>query len=198
MSDKNKEPRWFVLKDEKQRAYLMQWYRNLHGLDENNQPSEQKPPQRGTRASLKRCSNLNEAMMQRGFLNLSNGLRSLDQYHLEGLAVVAVILAIASNPNQSSLASLLGQAKEGSDTPILSELRFQRLLASDNIETLLKNLRRAVMQSDKKTNPLLLADSILHWEAEQQNPSWYTGKQRWQYQWAKDYYKEVFKYQKAA
>lgn len=201
MSEKPKEPKkpyCFILKDERQRKHLQQWYRELHGLNENDEPDDSIPPKRGVRAELKRCSSTNEAMMTKGFLSLSYRLPELDQYHIEGLAVVAVILAIGSKPSQLALPVLLGKAKEESDKPLFSELRFQHLLASSSVDDLLQNLRRAVTQADKKVNSVSLADSILHWEAEHQNPDWYTGNRRWQYKWAKDYYSEVFKYQKAA
>ncbi|MEZ5537751.1 MAG: hypothetical protein R3F02_19285 [Thiolinea sp.] len=106
MSETENKYYWAVLKDEKQRDYLMKWYRNLHGLDENNQPSDKTPPQRGTRAELKRCTDINEAMMQRGFLNLSNGLRELDKFHLEGLAVVAVIPGYGLKTHQGILSQV--------------------------------------------------------------------------------------------
>lgn len=205
MSQSTQKQHWFVLKDDDQRKQLISWYYRLHGLSENNEAAdnheqtEKTPkPQRGIRAGLTRCSKLDEVLLQPGFFSLSRRLDGLDEHHLEGLAIVSVILANAKIPTKEHLPSLLGQAKEGTETPTLSELRFQRLLVSDTPSVFLKNLQRAVTQVGKQANPLLLADSILHWEAERRNPDRYSGNRRWQYRWAKDYYAQVFKYQKAA
>lgn len=204
MSESTQKQHWFVLKDDYQRKQVMSWYYSLHGLsvvdesEEDEQIEKTLKPQRGIRVGLTRCSKLDEALLQPGFFSLSRRLEGLDAYHLEGLAIVAVILATAKIPTKDHLPSLLGQAKDGTDTPTLSELRFQRLLASENSTAFLRNLQRAVAQVGKQANPLLLADSILHWEAEQRNPDWYLGNRGWQYRWAKDYYAQVFKYQKAA
>ncbi|MEZ5478747.1 MAG: type I-E CRISPR-associated protein Cse2/CasB [Thiolinea sp.] len=198
MSESDKQY-WFVLKKPEQREYLLQWYRALHALDENDQPIEGKSPERGLRAELRHCHQVDVAMMQRGFLSLSRGLPELDRHHLAGLSIIAVTLAIAVRPVKASLPALLGQeTKQGSKKPVFSELRFQKLLASDSPDTLLKNLQRALMQVDKQANPLLLADSILHWETERQNPDGFTGRRRWRYQWANAYYQAVFDYQKVA
>ncbi|HPE61772.1 MAG TPA: type I-E CRISPR-associated protein Cse2/CasB [Thiolinea sp.] len=192
---KHAPPFWMVLKDEKQRTTLLHWYQELHGLDENNQPAAEKVPRRGERAQLKRCHSVEAAMMQQGFQGLSYRLQALDR-HMEGLAVTAVLLALASRPVPGALPTLLGQARD-SEKPLFSELRIQRLMAADSLDELLKNLRRAVMQTDRQANPLLLADSILHWEAEHRHPDWFTGQRRWQYRWAKDYYTEIFNHKAA-
>jgi CRISPR system Cascade subunit CasB len=148
------------------------------------------------RAQLKRCTSLDEVIVERGFLRLNLALPRLRQYDLMGVALVAGVLAVAKTNDAATLATLLGKAKEGSDNPVFSELRFQRLLASDSEEQLFQNIRRAVIQAGEKANPLALADSLLHWHREHRNPDWFKGNRQWQYQIAKNYYTEVFKYQK--
>ena len=198
MSGKPQKVQWFILKEERQQNYLLRWYRQLHGLNEKDELDGLVAMNRGARAELKRCHTVGEIMLCRSFFDLSRGLPELDRYHLEGLAIAAVALALTAVPTRDHLPAILGKAKEETKTPRFSELRFQRLLASNTPNAFLRSLRRAVVQADKKADPLRLADSILHWESEQRNPDWYTGRRRWQYQWAKDYYAEVFKYEKAA
>ncbi|MCG8381162.1 MAG: type I-E CRISPR-associated protein Cse2/CasB [Gammaproteobacteria bacterium] len=173
-----------VLKEDETQAVLG-WYHWLHG-----------EKQKGIRARLKRCGSLDEVITEQGFLRLNQMLPRLQQYDLIGVALVAGVLAIAKHEDAASLPALLGRAKEGGDKPVFSELRFQRLLASDDEEQLYQNMRRAVIQAGEKANPLALADSLLHWYREHRHPDWFSGNRQWQYQVAKTYYTEVFNYQK--
>ncbi|MBV1916045.1 MAG: type I-E CRISPR-associated protein Cse2/CasB [Pseudomonadales bacterium] len=185
-TEKQKSAYLMVLKD-KESQTILDWYHWLH-----------EDKQKGARARLKRCTSLDEVIIERGFLRLNQALPRLNQYDLMGIALVAGALAVAKTNDGASLATLLGKAKEGSDNPVFSDLRFQRLLASDNEEQLFQNIRRAVIQAGEKANPLALADSLLHWHQEHRNPDWFKGNRQWQYQTAKTYYTEVFKYQKGA
>lgn len=180
----NKPSNMMVLKEDETQTVL-EWYRWLHG-----------EKQKGIRARLKRCASLDEVITAQGFLRLNQMLPRLQQYDLIGIALVAGVLAIAKHEDAASLPALLGRAKEGGDKPVFSELRFQRLLASDDEEQLYQNMRRAVIQAGETANPLALADSLLHWYREHRHPDWFSGNRQWQYQVAKTYYTEVFKYQK--
>ena len=185
-TETKKLPDLVVLKDKEPQA-VVDWYHWLHN-----------DKQKGVRARLKRCTSLEEVIIEPGFLRLNQTLPRLNQYYLMGVALVAGVLAVAKIDVTSTLATLLGKAKESSDNPVFSELRFQRLLASDSEEQFFQNTRRAVIQAGEKANPLLLADNLLHWHREQRNPDWFKGARQWQYQTAKSYYTEVFKYQKGA
>ena len=146
--------------------------------------------QRGERARLRRAASLDAVIVQHGFFDLARRLPRLETHLLDGLALVAGILSWVEVASAEPLAALLGRSKPGGDTPLFSELRFQRLLASDTHETFFQNLRRAVLQAGKTANPLLLADSILHWEQERRHPEWekFQGRGRWQYRQARAYY----------
>ena len=174
-----------VLKEDEQQS-LVEWWQWLHG-----------EKQKGIRAELKRCGTLQEVMSKKGFVRLTQYLPRLEKHNAEGLLIVAAILAVLEIPNDHALPRLLG-ANGGSDKPVFSELRFQRLLASSDTEGFFHGLRRALIQVGKQANPILLADTILHWYQEQQHPDWAKGKYKWQYQWASQYYGEIFKDQKGA
>lgn len=175
-----------VLKEDEVKVVL-DWYHWLHG-----------EKQKGQRAQLKRCGSLGEVIIAPGFLRLNQRLPRLQQHDLIGIALVAGVLAVAKHDDAATLPTLLGRAKAGGDKPVFSELRFQRLLASDDENQLYQNMRRAVIQAGEKANPVALADSLLHWYREYRHPDWYTGNRQWQYHAAKSYYTEVFKYQKGA
>ncbi len=175
-----KQPHLKMLITGEHQSALLTWYGWLH--DENH---------RGERAQLRRAASLDAVIMQKGFLDLARRLPGLEARLLDGLALVAGILAwVEPSSEKKALATLLGKPKEGSDRPLFSELRFQRLLASDTPETFFQNLRRAVIQANKTANPLLLSDSILHWAQERNHPEWnkFQGQGRWQYQQARAYY----------
>lgn len=165
------------LRDPDSQQAATDWHAWLH--DEN---------QRGERARLRRCDRLDEIMLQPAYYRLcqQDALRKLPP---EALALVAGILAWVENTDERPTAQLLGSPKEpGGDTPLFSELRFQRLLASSTPEDLFQNLRRAVIQLGKTASPVQLADEILHWQAQHQWPDSYKGTRQWQYRLARAYY----------
>ncbi|HID44833.1 MAG TPA: type I-E CRISPR-associated protein Cse2/CasB [Chromatiaceae bacterium] len=165
-----------VLKDDEIEP-LKKWFDWIH--DENH---------RGERARLRRCTSLDEILLQPGFYRLCQPLPRLETYMLEGLAMVAGLLALVKTPVNSPLPELLGK---GGEKPVFSELRFQRLLASDNPGDFFQSMRRAIVQGGEKGNPVLLADEILHWYQQYQHPDWYQGQRQWQYRFAKPYYTQV-------
>ncbi|SIO39180.1 CRISPR system Cascade subunit CasB [Rhodovulum sp. ES.010] len=77
------------------------------------------------------------------------------------------------------LAGLLAEVREhdgaplarrlGGVEPILSHLRFQRLMRAEGDE-LTALLRRAIAMADRRCNVAALADDLLHWEAAR--PRW--------------------------
>jgi len=157
---------------------IRRWHAWLH--DENR---------RGERARLRRCETLDEVLMQPAFFRLSQSLPRLERWQLTGLALTAGLLAWVDTPAGSDLAERLGKPKPGgSDSPRLSPLRFQRLLASDDPQDFYQSMRRAIVQADRQADPVSLADAILHWEAQWKKPEWYRGHRQWQYRMAKPYY----------
>lgn len=166
-----------VLFKKEDQDHIKEWWKWLH--DSAN---------KGARAELRRCESPQAVLTKRAFHRLANKLSYWENQHLIGLATVAGILAVAKNSEKASFAKLLGEAKEGADKPIFSEMRFQKLTTSTDANDFYKGLRRAVIQVGEKANPILLADGILHWFKEQDKPEDYQGKKSWKYHWAKDYY----------
>ncbi len=174
---KNGKAYYFALYKEDQRERLNDWWIWLH--------SEQA---RGERAKLRRCQSPQDVLIQQGFLRLGKRLPDWQKYHLFGLATIAGILSHVKTEIPITFPRQLGEAKEGSDKPVFSELRFQKLLAASDVEEFYKSLHRAVKQVGEKANPVLLADGILHWHREQSTPEKFQGQKSWKYSWANDYY----------
>lgn len=184
MSDKEKQ-RFIILKEEDEQKKLLAWYQWLH--DDQS---------KGIKARLKKCATVDEILTQQGFLRLCWALPRHETYLLQGLAIVAGVLSRVEESSHKTLADHLGQQKETTGKPVFSELRFQRLLASDHEDAYLQAMCRAVIQVGKQANPLQLADSILHWQQQHLQPDWFKGSRQWQYHMAKIYYQQVFKYSK--
>ncbi|MPM03857.1 CRISPR system Cascade subunit CasB [Rhodobacter sp. 140A] len=82
----------------------------------------------------------------------------------EQLVRLATLLAELRETSTETLAKRLG----GAD-PVLSTLRFQRLLRAEGQE-LTDHLRRAIIMADRRCNVAALAADLLHWEAAR--PRW--------------------------
>lgn len=174
---KNHKAWYLALYKQEQREKIKQWWLWLH--------SDQA---RGERAKLRRCQSPQEVLVQKGFLKLAKILPDWQKYQLFGLATVAGILAHIKTESSASFPAQLGTEKAGTDKPVFSELRFQKLLASSDTEEFYKSLHRAVKQIGESADPVSLADGILHWHREQTEPEKFQGQKSWKYRWANDYY----------
>jgi CRISPR system Cascade subunit CasB len=171
---------WILKQDDEtdEPQAIADWHTEIHRDD-----------RRGERARLRRCESLDEVLMQPAFFRLARSLPRLEPRGLTGLALVAGLLVWAESTTETDLPVILGKPKtQGSDTPLFSELRFQRLLASREPEEFFQSMRRAIVQAGKQAHPVALADAILHWEAQQRRPESYRGNRQWQYRMARPYY----------
>lgn len=74
------------------------------------------------------------------------------------LVRMATLLAEVRDNTGETLAKRLGGAE-----PVLSRLRFQRLMRAEESE-LTDQLRRAILMADRQCNVAALAQDLLHWE----------------------------------
>jgi len=172
--------RYRVFWREYDQQVLSEWWQSL---DDN----------RGERAKLRRCGQPEEVLLQPAFHSL---YQRLPKSNALALAAVAGLVAQVKSPNTLAFPAQLGKSKEGSDKPVLSELRFQQLLASRDLDEFYESLRRAILLLGREANILSIADGVLHWTKEQHDKNQYTERpdQRFQFSWAKAYFGEVFKY----
>lgn len=151
---------------------------------------------KGERARLRRCETPAMVLGQSAFHRLCRKLPWWERRDLMSLAAVAGLLAHIDGSIPVSFAAQMGKAREGSENPRLSELRFQQILASEHHEELFNRLRRAIHLLDRSANILSVADGVFHWAADQKDGFSEQPSKRFHYAWARDYFGEVFKYQK--
>lgn len=202
MSDKQ----WFlVLRNMPEQHAIFNWWIGL----------EQR---KGERAALRRCESAESAMAEIGALRLRFALRQMEvsssaianvAYALSYLKPSEEVLKQESEQRftflmqtyKTRLAVQMGSEREGkTEKPLISELRFQRLLqaASQADDDFSVQLRRIVRHLDGKAavNPVLVADDIFYRFRALKKPDEYRGEKSFQFKLAKDYYQEIFTYQK--
>ena len=164
-----------VLRDEKQRDTLMEWWESL---EEN----------KGERAQLRRCEAPLQVLPRRSFIRLSRCLPVQSMYQLMELAAIAGLIAQVQICNTGeSFAAQLG--RQVHDKPIMSELRFNQLLQCSSLDELFMRSRRAVALLGNEANILSLADYILQWGSEDKGHFVPTAQNRLKFRMANSYYK---------
>ena len=120
------------------------------------------PAARGLAARLRRAPPL-AVLCEPAVQDLGAAL-GLGPSQADRLVQVATLLAELRETSAETLARRLGGAE-----PVLSSLRFQRLLRAEG-EELTDHLRRAILIADRRCNVAALAADLLHWEAAR--PRW--------------------------
>ena len=156
---------------------------------------------RKLRAELRRVSLSELIILQDGYTILANKLINNDtklvQTEVNYLALqifVNVAAFVQANNDKTSFAGQLSEKIKGGERNYLSELRFERLLASETIEEFCQRLIRAVkLRGEKGVNLISLADGIFLWMQE-----WYAREhnlpvdnnpfKRFSTRWAMDYF----------
>ena len=149
-----------------------------------DKPADGAPNRRGDRAALARLRRATTPLLaveEPAVISLYKQL-GFSEYQLEHrlprVAVVAAVLAhVRSEPEgggrRQSFAEMLGRGER----PLMSALRFKRLLAANNDQDLLNGFRRAVaLAGGQNINVGDLAGSLLEWSE--------TRRMRWAF----DYY----------
>lgn len=146
------------------------------------------------RADLKRCQSANEVMMTPGYYSLRRRFEREIQsqpWFETRLAIVAGLMGhLANDPavlavprkdkdgDQTAIDVFIRPLTEGVGRPLLSELRFRRLLQRDPDELFIA-LIRVLRMLKGKANLYGLAESVFHWgDATKRN-------------WAKAYFPRV-------
>ena len=153
---------------------------------------------RRLRASLRRCSDINQACQAEGFRSLlfkkdlpALWNREQEPWRFSAMALIAAVLAhVKTNSNKEKFAEQLGAEKKG--RPVMSELRFSRLRGVKTHDELLRQLRRAVKLCEGVINIPDLAEGIFRWCREANDP--YLTLKPTDYiriRWAMEYYQAV-------
>ncbi len=120
---------------------------------------------KGSRAELRRCKRPDEVVMVPAFHRLCHRVRPLMKHERDGwemrLAAIAGLLAhVRQLDTRRTLAEQMAASK--GDSPVVSELRFRRLLQRDRRD-LYGALIRVLGLLDKTANPFDLARSVYYW-----------------------------------
>ncbi|MBD1581972.1 type I-E CRISPR-associated protein Cse2/CasB [Pseudoalteromonas sp. S16_S37] len=149
------------------------------------------------RAQLKRAARLDDVYLTQGFSALWQALPSeihanRKPWLMPCFAVIAKSLSLVrSHHEHGSFARDLGHLEEGTDKPVVSELRFQNLQAAKNEQEFVTQLSRLLAQLKHKTNILSLADDIACWFEEHYHQAPRRADKRIAVRWAMDYYKDA-------
>lgn len=132
---------------------------------------------RGTRAMLRRCASLDEAVLSPAYQRFYRYMLACgwpaeaSASQNDRLAAIAVLAALVKSDDDKDLPYRMSE-QEG-ERPLLSELRFRALLKIDGTDDLLTGLRRAMPLIAYKTNLLRLANDVYWWGE--------TKKKKWAY-----------------
>jgi CRISPR system Cascade subunit CasB len=147
---------------------------------------------KGERAELKRTENPLRVVFSPAYHNLLRryneaGYRLSPRYR-ERLALLAGLAAhVKKHSAQRRLATQMGSPPPGSDKATVSELRFRRILATDDLGELFIQLRRVISLLDGTANLIDLARVLFLWRPiAEQNP--YDRRRDPRKDWAYGYY----------
>lgn len=135
---------------------------------------------KGNRAELRRCSSLEEIALLGSFHDLRLRLVPMVSVDPLRLAAVAGLASHVKEDNPSlKIAQQMAIKKPGSEMPVVSELRFRRLLAINDISELYRTMIRMIRILGGEVNLLSLAESVYWWNI------------RTKKQFASDYFEKI-------
>ncbi|EKF75778.1 hypothetical protein A11A3_02877 [Alcanivorax hongdengensis A-11-3] len=182
-------PFYFRIKESATRDAVLKWWRQLE-------------EQRGARAELRRSETLDAVLLTEGFRHLWQALAQTserrDRDMLAWACVAAALADVREQPaaKDVSFARRLGEQKEKTGKPYMSEMRFAQLQKSRSGDDFLMRLRRALALINKTAPVLSLTDNILHWFQEQQSNQGSRPMDRLAVRWATEYFTAVNAYDK--
>jgi len=130
-------------------SVLLAWWRQLEG-------------ERGARAELRRCRNVDEVVMTATFQRLCSRLRPTFAKQRNWEERLAAIIGLLSHVKTTELGLRLARQMSEGNPPVVSELRFRRLLQRDRAE-LYPAMIRVLRMLKGKTDIHDLARTIFYW-----------------------------------
>lgn len=124
---------------------------------------------RGSRAVLRRAASITavslSAPYQRAYRLFCNAgwPKEARPYENDRLAAIVGLLAHIERDDGRSPAKAMSDRSGGDDRPPVSELRFQRLIESPDLEALFSGLRRCLPMIGHSVDVLALAEDVLNW-----------------------------------
>jgi len=133
---------------------LMEWWRSLDQT-------------RGDRADLQRCKSPEDVIFVPSYHRLRKALSAFGDIYDPSLCIVAAVISHVRELDESEkCAAQLARTPDGSDSPLMSEVRFRKFLTIRNPETLLREGIRAIRLLGGTVNIPDLAQSFYWWTRE--------------------------------
>ncbi|NHB97920.1 type I-E CRISPR-associated protein Cse2/CasB [Photorhabdus stackebrandtii] len=178
--------------DSKIEIILLHWWQSMSLSPKQLKEKDIIPSPSTYKAQLKRCENVEMAMLTEGFralwLSLPDEISLSDNpVKIEYWATIAAVLVYVRNNNGIKLAVAAGK-KGGGNKPIVSELRFSQLQNAKTPNELLRRLRRILQQVKGNISVLALAQDIEEWFAEYGQLRPCKADKRINVKWVMDYY----------
>lgn len=170
------------------------WWARLHGRED----IAGQPYPSGVRAVLRRSTGADEALLTEGFRHLWFELPATrrTQWDMRAWAGVALVLAeVDEHVPDQVFASAMAQERKppGSRAPRVSELRFQQLLRSRDLDEFIRRARRTVHLIGGKADVRSVADDILLWHREKNGRFATRPDHRLAVRWADAYFTQLAK-----
>jgi CRISPR system Cascade subunit CasB len=116
---------------------------------------------KGDRAAIRRCGSVLEVALTQGYQTLYG--RLAQQFSDINADRVAAIIGLLSHIRDDDAGKSPAQSFSEGEKPILSPLRFRRLLESQTVEDLYPVLRRALPLVGRKLGIKELARDVYYW-----------------------------------
>lgn len=159
---------WLNFTDPHVTGSLVQWWEDLD-------------KRRGDRAELRRCTLPEEVMFLPSYYRLRNAVLQYDGFNDTSMSIVAGVVSHVKRPDNSErFAEQLARRPPGKDTPVMSDLRFRKLLSIREPNVLFREGIRAVRLLDGVVNIPDLAQGLYWWK----NP-------KTRQEWARYYYEKI-------
>ncbi|KOY61068.1 type I-E CRISPR-associated protein Cse2/CasB [Photorhabdus heterorhabditis] len=179
--------------DSKIETILLRWWQSMFLSPEQLKEKGIAPAPSTYKAQLKRCENIEMAMLTESFRDLWLSLPdeislSNNPVKIEYWATIAVSLVYVKSNSNIKFAVAAGR-KGGGNRSVVSELRFSQLQSARTPNELLHQLRRILQQVKGNISVLALAQDIEEWFAEYRQLPPYEANKRINVKWVVDYYR---------
>lgn len=146
---------------------VVKWWSNLQG-----------PRFTGERAMLRRLKSPNEVALQGNYFTLLESVLEIEEAEIfrgaitSRLPLIAGVLAhVEQDTPGCPVAKAMGMKKQGSDRPVMSDLRFRRLLRTEDSPELYIMMIRIIRMLGNKADVKDLVQSLYFWN-DQTRKSW--------------------------
>lgn len=150
-----------VLSDENAKQVVIAWWKSLR----------KDPQKESQRSALRRSSSVSEALFTQAFHELWADLRlssHVSPGEMRAWAAAAMCIVVMKEHTEVPVSRRFGLRANRNHSELISPMRFNQLVSSPTLDTLVLRMRSALLRIGQKGSVLSVADHILHWNQEQQ------------------------------